>query len=59
MYKYVIINDNKKRVLEKVNIIKLIILKIYCKIKKYELYVYERSELWKEEIVKIINLKIH
>lgn len=45
MYKYVIINDNKKRVLEKVNIIKLIILKIYCKINKYELYVYERSEL--------------
>ena len=29
MYKYVIINDNNKRVLEKVNIIKLIILKIY------------------------------
>ena len=45
MYKYVIINYNNKRVLEKVNIIKLIILKIYCKIKKYELYVYERSEL--------------
>lgn len=45
MYKYVIINYDNKRVLEKVNIIKLILIKIYCKIKKYELYVYERSEL--------------
>ena len=45
MKKYIIINEGKFKIFDYVNVFKIPFIWLYCKIKKYELLIYERRDL--------------